>query len=139
MFAVQPPAPRDPTREPEIDPFVGVRYPRGTQFELYDLSNDPMETRNLAAQKHDMTRELAAALDAWTRSFRHYAASPMPRTPSAGGAARRNQGDAGLGLYPVRRYRRHVMKAEMACGRVVAIAATGVALWIPFGLYLVLL
>ena len=47
-------------------------------LELYDLANDPMETRNLAAQKPDVTRELAAVLDTWMRSFEPYAASSTP-------------------------------------------------------------
>jgi arylsulfatase A-like enzyme len=52
-------------------------------FELYDLANDPMETRNLTAQKPDATRELAAALDAWMRSFEPYAARSTPRAAPA--------------------------------------------------------
>ena len=48
-------------------------------FELYDLANDPTESRNLADQKLDVTRELTAALDAWTRSFEPYAANSAPR------------------------------------------------------------
>ncbi len=47
--------------------------------ELYDLVDDPIETRDLADQKPDLTRELAGALDAWTRSFPHYVAEPAPR------------------------------------------------------------
>jgi arylsulfatase A-like enzyme len=49
-------------------------------FELYDLANDPMETRNLADRKPAATRELAAALDAWIGSFDHYVASAVPHT-----------------------------------------------------------
>ena len=47
--------------------------------ELYDLVNDPMETRNLAKDKADLTREFTATLDAWVRSFDHYVAKPLPR------------------------------------------------------------
>ena len=47
--------------------------------ELYDLADDPMETRNLADQKPDVTRELAGTLDAWSQSFEHYVAAPAPR------------------------------------------------------------
>ena len=51
--------------------------------ELYDLVNDPMETRNLADQRPDLTRELAGALDAWTHSFELYVAAPISRNMPA--------------------------------------------------------
>ncbi len=47
--------------------------------ELYDLANDPMETRDLAGEKPDVTRELAGKLDGWLQSFAHYVAPRAPR------------------------------------------------------------
>jgi arylsulfatase A-like enzyme len=47
--------------------------------ELYDLTNDPTESRNLVEDKPDVTRELASTLDTWVRSFEHYVPKPMPR------------------------------------------------------------
>ena len=47
--------------------------------ELYDLADDPMETRNLADQRPDLTGELAGALDFWSQSCAHYVAAPLPR------------------------------------------------------------
>ena len=48
-------------------------------LELYDLSNDPLETRNLADQKPDATRELRTALSTWAHSFEPYVASSTPQ------------------------------------------------------------
>ncbi len=41
-------------------------HPLPGKPELYDMVNDPMETRNLADQKPDLARELAGRLDTWT-------------------------------------------------------------------------
>ena len=37
-------------------------------FELYDLEADPAERRNLAAERPELVREMAAELAAWRRS-----------------------------------------------------------------------
>jgi arylsulfatase A-like enzyme len=44
-------------------------------LQLYNLANDPMETRNLAAEKPEAARELTVALDAWMHSFEPYVPS----------------------------------------------------------------
>ena len=71
--AFRPTAAGDSTRQPEVDP-AGAGKP-----ELYDLTSDPTETRDLADQQPDVTRDLSDKLAAWSRSFEHYAASPVPR------------------------------------------------------------
>jgi len=43
--------------------------PRGSEeFELYDLENDPAETRDLADDMPERVREMSASLDAWMAS-----------------------------------------------------------------------
>jgi uncharacterized sulfatase len=37
----------------------------GAEVELYDVIRDPMETKNLAAEKPTVVSEITAALDAW--------------------------------------------------------------------------
>ena len=37
----------------------------GIVYELYDLKNDPAETRNLASQKPEMVQDLRKACEAW--------------------------------------------------------------------------
>jgi len=41
----------------------------GSNAELYDLANDRFETKNLATEKPDVTRRLAAAAIAWRKSL----------------------------------------------------------------------
>jgi arylsulfatase A-like enzyme len=41
----------------------------GTKAELYDLAADPNETKDLAAEKNDMTKRLSEAALAWRRSL----------------------------------------------------------------------
>jgi len=41
--------------------------------ELYDLAEDPLETRDLHCERLGVAAELAGQLDAWRASFRHYA------------------------------------------------------------------
>jgi hypothetical protein len=50
------------------------------ELELYNLADDPMETRNLAAQKPEVTRDLMGALNAWRTSFDSYVAQSSLRT-----------------------------------------------------------
>jgi arylsulfatase A-like enzyme len=45
-----------------------LRPRHNIEFELYDLENDPAETRNLAATMPDKVREMSASLDAWMAS-----------------------------------------------------------------------
>jgi arylsulfatase A-like enzyme len=52
--------------------------PSDGELELYDLTRDPAETRNLAQDKPEVVRELAVALDSWLQSFDHYATQPLP-------------------------------------------------------------
>lgn len=40
--------------------------------ELYNLAEDPMETRDLRAEKPDVVAALGATLDDWVGSFQHY-------------------------------------------------------------------
>jgi hypothetical protein len=39
----------------------------GAEVELYDVIRDPMETKNLAAQKPAVVSEISAAIDTWWR------------------------------------------------------------------------
>jgi arylsulfatase A-like enzyme len=45
-----------------------LRPRRSEEFELYDLENDPAETKNLADAMPDKVAELSASLDAWMAS-----------------------------------------------------------------------
>ena len=54
-------------------------HPMPGKSELYDLVNDPMETQDLADEKPEAARDLSERLDAWVRSFDHYAAAPVSR------------------------------------------------------------
>ncbi|MFM8223792.1 MAG: hypothetical protein ACKOJF_33240, partial [Planctomycetaceae bacterium] len=45
------------------------------RLELYNLQDDLGETRNLAEEKPERTRELKARLDAWRRSIK----APLPQ------------------------------------------------------------
>ena len=47
--------------------------------ELYDLVDDPMETRDLADQKPEVASQLAGQFAVWSGSFEHYVAPPDPR------------------------------------------------------------
>ena len=53
---------------------------KDSPWELYDLSSDRSETRNLAADRPDKVRELAAI---WTRQFEDYAALAAKDAPPA--------------------------------------------------------
>ena len=48
-----------------------MRTNHGSEFELYDLENDPAETTDLAAQMPERVDEMAADLDAWMASAMH--------------------------------------------------------------------
>ncbi len=48
-------------------PYKLIRYDDDGSLELYDLSNDLGEKRNLAGQSPDLARRLEAKLDAWLR------------------------------------------------------------------------
>ena len=51
---LDPPASRDPTRQFEADLFLGAPFwVEAKRSRLYDLANDPTESRNLAVQKLD--------------------------------------------------------------------------------------
>lgn len=45
----------------------GKKFPDADKWELYDLSKDPCETFDLANQKPEVVKELAAEYDAWAR------------------------------------------------------------------------
>jgi arylsulfatase len=53
---------------------------KDSPWELYDFRTDRSETRNLAAERPDKVRELAAA---WTRQFEDYAALAARDAPPA--------------------------------------------------------
>jgi len=53
---------------------------KDSPWELYDLSSDRSETKNLAADRPDKVRELAAI---WTRQFEDYAALAAKDAPAA--------------------------------------------------------
>lgn len=63
-------------RGPGIEPFTSIRlgdeklifFHAGPRFELYDLSDDIGETRDLAPERPERVRVLAGALDAWFAS-----------------------------------------------------------------------
>jgi hypothetical protein len=40
---------------------------RGTSYELYDLQNDPAETKNIAEQNPERVKQLSADCAAWQR------------------------------------------------------------------------
>jgi len=50
-------------------------YPKPARFELYDLENDPYETRNLIEQRRDIARRLMCKLAAYSRSQHPYAST----------------------------------------------------------------
>ena len=60
-------------REPDIRPYSIIRsgaykliyYFDGSEAELYDLSNDPLEEKNLAKQLPFLTSQLKTKLDNW--------------------------------------------------------------------------
>jgi arylsulfatase A-like enzyme len=45
--------------------------------ELYDLANDPLETRNLASEQQGLVQTLRTQLEDWLRSFEHYKPKPQ--------------------------------------------------------------
>jgi arylsulfatase A-like enzyme len=58
----------------------GEHHRMSHQYSLYDLTNDPLETRNLADQKPAVARELSTALDSWAHSFEPYVARSTPQS-----------------------------------------------------------
>jgi hypothetical protein len=58
----------------------GQPYWPDTLVELYDLSNDPYETVNLAADCPAKTLEMLNALDTWIADHRAHPASSDPFT-----------------------------------------------------------
>jgi arylsulfatase A-like enzyme len=70
----------------KVDPHSQARYERGV-VELFDLSADPAETKDLAADHPDVVRELQAGLDAWWRPGLANKPSAGPDTKAAVPAA----------------------------------------------------
>ena len=50
--------------------------PSEGEAELYDLSADPLELRDLAADRPEKVKELSGKLDDWLNSFPHYQYQP---------------------------------------------------------------
>jgi hypothetical protein len=63
--------------------FKLIRVPGwdGPELELYDLAEDPDETRNVIAGHPDVVRRLAPALEAWTREAVSGARASETRSP----------------------------------------------------------
>ena len=74
--------------------FKLIRYPgQGRDFfELYDLEEDPLETRNIAAEQPELRMRLQEDLDAWYDGIRE---NPAP-TPSE----KEREGLRSLGYLP---------------------------------------
>jgi len=62
--------------------FKLIRVPtlEGAELELYDLRDDPDETRDLAAERPDVVRRLAPPLEAWAREAVSRARAPGARS-----------------------------------------------------------
>lgn len=60
-----------------------MKIVRGTEskpWELYDLANDPGETKNLATQRPPDVARLDALFQAWLADVKHDASEPVPRS-----------------------------------------------------------
>jgi len=56
------------------DDFLLTRYPALDETELFDLEADPAQTRNAAAERPGVVRELSGRLEAWRADH------PLPQT-----------------------------------------------------------
>jgi arylsulfatase A-like enzyme len=60
----------EPNKRQRISQDTGIELGNSLEPQLYDLSKDPAETKNLAAEMPDKARELASELDELKKSGR---------------------------------------------------------------------
>jgi hypothetical protein len=64
----------------------GENSPRKLNFQLFDMANDPLETRNVAAKHPERVAELKTAYDAWFDDITHSRDFSVPQRIFIGAA-----------------------------------------------------